>query len=319
MAKINKELFLKNLKDKFGNKVELLSEYQGKEKKVEIVYHCDKHGDTVSWLNAKNIFGLNFNPCKECFKEKHSKKRHPNKDKDYFYNKLKECCLKHEGFVIETEWTKAKDTYHFKCKNPEHPIFTNTADGIMNKHQWCPYCSGRKGDFEERIKEIIHNHNGELISSYKNSQKYVSVRCLEHNYKWKISPLNLIKGRWCPICSMSTNEKPVWNWLVSHGFKTIPQYKFSDLIGEDGNPYRFDFGIIDENDELVFLLEIDDETHRGNTDKYAKVKSRDVIKNNYCQEHGICLYRVPIDRWKIQSKGITWYNDYINENLSFLI
>ena len=74
-TKINKELFISHLKDKYGDKVELISEYHGKERPVEILYHCEKHGDTTKWLNAKNIFGLNFNPCKECFKESHSKKK----------------------------------------------------------------------------------------------------------------------------------------------------------------------------------------------------------------------------------------------------
>ena len=64
-TKINKELFISHLKDKYGDKVELISEYHGKERPVEILYHCEKHGDTTKWLNAKNIFGLNFNPCKE--------------------------------------------------------------------------------------------------------------------------------------------------------------------------------------------------------------------------------------------------------------
>lgn len=317
--KANKELFLENLKNKHGDKVELLSEFYGKEKKVDIVYHCEKHGDTITSLNAKNIFGNNFNPCKECLKDKHSQYKHSRKDKKYFYEKLKDCCLTHNGNVIETKWTKAKDTYHFKCENPNHPVFTNTADGIMSKKQWCPYCSGRKGDFEQKISEIIHKQNGELLSSYKNSCTHITVKCLEHDYEWDITPLNLIKGRWCPICRMPTNEKPVWNWLKSHNFNAIAQYKFSDLIGEDGNPYRFDFGIVDDNKNLLFLLEIDDETHRGISEQHLKQQQRDKIKNEYCNKHKIPLYRMPIDRWKIHSKGVEWYYDYMNNELGFLI
>lgn len=318
-TKVNKELFLRRLKEKHGDKVELLSEYYGKEKQVEIVYHCEQHGDTIARLNAKNIFGHNFNPCKECVRHKHSEKRHNSNDKEYFYEKLKNCCSMHNGSVIETEWTKAKDTYHFKCENPNHPVFTNTADGIMNKHQWCPYCSGRKGSFEQEISEIIHKQNGELLSSYKNSYTHITVKCLEHDYEWNIMPLNLIKGRWCPICHMPTNEKPVWNWLKSHNFNVVAQYKFSDLIGEDGNPYRFDFGIVDDNKNLLFLLEIDDETHRGVSEQYLKQQRRDKIKNEYCNKHKIPLYRMPIDRWKIHNKGVEWYYDYMNNELGFLI
>ena len=68
---------------------------------------------------------------------------------------VKKCCEEHNGTLLDTKWTKAKDTYHFKCNNPDHPIFENTADGIMNKKQWCPYCSGRKGNFNQKVEEII--------------------------------------------------------------------------------------------------------------------------------------------------------------------
>lgn len=319
-TKINEELFLKQLSEKFGNKVELLSNYNGKERPVEILYHCEKHGDTRKWLNAKNIFGLNFNPCKECFRESHSKSKYKlkDKDKDYFYNKLKKYCEEHNGTLLDTKWTKAKDTYHFKCNNPDHPIFENTADGIMNKKQWCPYCSGRKGNFNQKVEEIIQQKGGKIITPYKSSQEYMKVKCLKHNYIWEITPCNIMKGRWCPICNMSINEKTPLDWLNNNSFNAIPQYKFDDLIGKDGNPYRFDFGILDNNDNLLCMIEIDDETHRGNSEKYAEGRKRDMIKNNYCKEHNIPLYRVPIDRSRISRKGYDWYYNYIDEQLGFL-
>lgn len=316
--KVNKELFLRKLKEKHGDKVELLSEYYGKEKQVEIVYHCEQHGDTITRLNAKNIFGHNFNPCKECVRHKHSKKRHCSKDKEYFYEKLKDCCSMHNGSVIETEWTKAKDTYHFKCENPNHPVFTNTADGIMNKHQWCPYCSGRKGNFDERIKKLVYEKEGEIITPYINSQSYMKIKCLKHNYIWDITPCNLIKGRWCPICNMSINEKVPFDWFNNNNINIIPQYKFDDLVGKDGNPYRFDFAVLDDEYKVFSLVEIDDETHRGTSEKYADGRNRDIIKNKYCKKHNIPLYRIPIDRYKISKQGYDWYYTYIDNNLKFL-
>ena len=317
-TKINKELFISHLKDKYGDKVELISEYHGKERPVEILYHCEKHGDTTKWLNAKNIFGLNFNPCKECFKESHSKKNRPIQNKEFYYEKLKLCCEEHNGILIETEWTTAKDTYHFKCDNPDHPVFENTADGIMNKHQWCPYCSGRKGDFDKRIDAIVKEKGGEVISPYKSSQEYMKIRCIKHNYIWDITPCNILKGRWCPICKMSINEKVPLDWFNNNSFNVIPQYKFDGFVGKDGNPYKYDFGLLDNNNDILCMVEIDDETHRGNSEKYAEGRKRDIIKNNYCKEHNIPLYRVPIDRSKISRKGYDWYYNYIDEQLGFL-
>lgn len=56
------------VKEKHGDKVEILSEYLGGTKPINILYHCEKHGD-VSTINAKNIFIPSFNPCKQCASE----------------------------------------------------------------------------------------------------------------------------------------------------------------------------------------------------------------------------------------------------------
>lgn len=70
---IDVQEFLDKVKEKYGNKVEILSEYQGKDKIVDVVYHCDKHGDIYKTVTARHIIGRNFNPCKECKKDKLAK------------------------------------------------------------------------------------------------------------------------------------------------------------------------------------------------------------------------------------------------------
>lgn len=49
-----------------GNKAEVLSEYNGSEKPIDIVYHCELHGDTYTTINAKNICKSYFLSRKEC-------------------------------------------------------------------------------------------------------------------------------------------------------------------------------------------------------------------------------------------------------------
>ena len=117
---------------------------------------------------------------------------------------------------------------------------------------------------------------------------------------------------------MSINEKVPYDWFNNNNINIIPQYKFDDLIGKDGNPYRFDFAILDEKCQVSSIVEIDDETHRGTSEKYADGRKRDIIKNDYCQKHNIPLYRIPIDRCKISQQGYDWYYTYIDNNLKFL-
>lgn len=66
-----------------GNKVEILSEYQGKDKPVDIVYHCKKHGDIYKSISARLMLRKEIAPCPECKKDKLAKVKIGDK-----YNKL---------------------------------------------------------------------------------------------------------------------------------------------------------------------------------------------------------------------------------------
>ena len=147
---------------------------------------------------------------------------------------------KRGGKVLETEWTRAKDTYHFKCGNPKHPVFTTTADALYSGEHWCPYCSGRAGDFQNELAKLCEEKDGKLLSEYKSSGEYVTVRCNKHNYVWDILPNNIKKGRWCPICNMGFNEKVVYDYLINSHCNFEIQYSFDDLMGDNNEKLRFD-------------------------------------------------------------------------------
>lgn len=105
MAKIQAERYFEKVRTKYGDKVEILSEYQGKERPIVICYHCEKHGDTVKTMVAKNVFDRAFNPCKECKKEKKSiaTANAHKMSKEDLYNRLVEYCKSWGGKVIEKD------------------------------------------------------------------------------------------------------------------------------------------------------------------------------------------------------------------------
>ena len=132
----------------------------------------------------------------------------------------------------------------------------------MNSNQWCPYCCGRKGDFENEIRDIVHSKNGELLNEYTNALTHVKVKCKEHNFIWDIYPFNIKKGRWCPVCNMIYAEKVVYDYLTNEKIKFVPQALLDNKLGKDGVPYRFDFGIFDEKDNIAAVIEVDGEYHQ---------------------------------------------------------
>lgn len=42
-----------------------MSEYHGSERPIDLVYHCNQHGDTYTTINAKNVCKSFFLPLKE--------------------------------------------------------------------------------------------------------------------------------------------------------------------------------------------------------------------------------------------------------------
>lgn len=313
----NQEWFKEKVQNYHGNTVEILSKYNGSEKPIDIVYHCKEHGDTYTTINAKNICKSYFLPCKQCQSiNKSEKAKNKKSDKNFYYNRLKKYCESYGGQLLSDKWITAKTIYKFKCGNPEHPVFECMADSLYSGEHWCPYCSGREGNFENDIKEIIKSKGGELLSSYNRAFKNVSVRCLRHNYIWNITPTNLKKGRWCPICSLPFSEKVVWDYLNNQGLNVKIQYKFDDLEGNNGEKLRFDFAICNNNDSLLWLLEVDDLEHVYNhkSPRRIEARERDKIKDNYCNNHKIPLFRMiyPFSKYKITYDE---YYQYIDTQL----
>ncbi len=321
MAKIQTERYFEKVRAKYGDKVEILSEFQGKERPITICYHCEKHGDTVKTLNAKNVFNSTFNPCKKCAGEKRAKSEiiGHKMSKEDFYNRLVDYCADRGGTVIEKEWVRAKTVYHFKCDNPNHPVFESTADSLFSGKHWCPWCSGRKGTFAGDMQTIVESKGGKMLGKYENASTPVRVKCLKHNFEWSVSLNNLYKGRWCPVCNMGFSEKAVWDWYIARDINIVPQYTFDDLIGDMNNKYRFDFGVMSKDGDLEYLLEIDDESHRGNSSKYQHVRESDEIKNRYCEDNGIKLVRIPISYSKLRVMPEEWYRTFISEKLNEVV
>ena len=317
------EQFKEDVFKKHGDKVEILSEYLGNTEPIDILYHCEKHGDVYKTLNAKNIFGKSFQPCKQCDLElKSIKAKLAVRDKNYQLKRLQDYCESMGGRLISTKWTTAKDTYEVDCGNPDHPIFSSNADSLLNKPQWCPYCSGRNGDFNTKYKDIIESKDGQMLSNYINGKTHIKVKCNKDNYEWSMYPSNIIKGRWCPICSLPYSERVPYDYLIDtyHEYKIIVQYTFDDLKGKTDELLKYDFCFLDLNDNLLGLIEIDDDEHRQNhkQERRVKARERDKIKDQYCLDNNIPLFRLEYHNNK-KFKNRDWYYQYIHNNLKDFI
>lgn len=119
-------------------------------------------------------------------------------------------------------------------------------------------------------------------------------------------------------CIKSRGETIIRALLNKYNINYAVEYTFSDLIGDRGNKYRFDFAIFDNKGSLYELIEFDGRQHyTGSDSSWTKgsdletIQRRDAAKTNYCNQHNIKLIRIPyydIGKIDLQLLGL---EDYI--------
>ena len=101
-------------------------------------------------------------------------------------------------------------------------------------------------------------------------------------------------------CTKSRGNATIMRWLNANHYKYQVEYGFDDLLSKYNNiPYKFDFAVFDDNDNLKFLIEYQGNIHfeptsgGWNTEaQVADCQRRDKIKFDYCQENNIKLYYI---------------------------
>ena len=178
----------------------------------------------------------------------------------------------------------------------------------QNQGYGCPYCSGRRVCEENCLLTVCpdvasewnYDKNEDLTPydvTYGSGQVvwWVGSKC---NHEWRAVVYSRTgkDKNGCPICKMSKGEIKIYDYLTfSHiNFKT--QYTFNELLGINGFPLRFDFAIFSNNKQLLALIEYDGEFHfeeRYEGDDHETTVIHDTIKNKYCEENNILLFRIP--------------------------
>jgi len=115
------------------------------------------------------------------------------------------------------------------------------------------------------------------------------------------------KVRSCSQCAfISKGEDKIKELLNKNNIKYIYNDNyFKDLKNPQNNDYlRYDFIIIDENKNPLYLIEYDGEQHFkpikrwGGEERLKKQQEYDNIKNNYAINHNLPLIRIPYTHYK---------------------
>lgn len=95
----------------------------------------------------------------------------------------------------------------------------------------------------------------------------------------------------------SKNEAVISQFFTSNNIKYLREYSFNDLKNKSGNLLRFDFAILDNDNNVMLLLEYQGAQHYidcGNFGLYQR-KYSDKMKRKYCEKNNIKLYEIRYD------------------------
>lgn len=148
--------------------------------------------------------------------------------------------------------------------------------------------------------QLIGKRFGKLVvikqEVSKNNRTMWLCQC-DCGNKCVVCARDLLTGDTCSCgCYNSNGETLIAKYLDAHNIQYKREYQFTDLFVVQGFPLRFDFAIFNE-DQLIGLIEFDGIQHfkisGWNTpERFQRTQYRDQLKNDYCKQHNIKLYRI---------------------------
>lgn len=152
---------------------------------------------------------------------------------------------------------------------------------------------------ENHGKEEVGNVYGRLtvidFAESKNNNLYWKCKC-ECGKIITVSGVDLRSGntRSCG-CLKSCGEELINKILIENKILFISQVSFPDLIYK--SKLKYDFGLLNENNEIIRLIEFDGPQHNDKSNVWysEEGKIRDLMKNSYAKDNNYPLVRIPYE------------------------
>jgi hypothetical protein len=263
-----------------------------------VIIICPTHGE---FYQTPSIH-LNGSGCSKCSTESITEKS--RKTKDDFINQAK---LIHGDKYDYSEVDYIRNSLPIKIICPKHGLFIQRPVHHINNKSECPQCCHEKNaqrllsnteDFLLKAKEIHGDKYDYSKVNYTTAITPVEIICPKHGLFFQ-KPAAHLSNQGCPCCSESQGESTLRVIFKKNNIIFEPQKKFLDCTNESTGkrckPLPFDFYILSKNT----CIEYDGIQHFGpyeffgGDEGYRNLKIRDEIKNQYCEENGIKLIRIP--------------------------
>lgn len=278
-------------------------------------------------LNMPNLVGKIFNNIKVIDKNEEKS----NKNNGQFWNV--ECLLCHKRFILSTHslqngqkdcgcsktydlvgkkfnfltviekvGTDSNRNIMWKCQCKCGKFILGSTTKIMSGKLKSCGCYTQSIEYKAAQRQDLTNQIFGFLKPIKINEAYSKEKqkiywdclCTNCNSTITVSANNLRKGQISCGCIRSKGEIYISKILNENNIKFKKEISFSDLKGRKGK-LRFDFGIYDENDKLVKLIEYNGIQHYkpidffGGEQQFSLQQENDKKKKEYCQKHNIPL------------------------------
>lgn len=182
-------------------------------------------------------------------------------------------------------------------------IYPADPSHFIHSGRRCTHCNGGIKYTKDRVLTMLKENTGDdydIIGDYNGMLNKSRLKHLKCGFEWETAVASYVHNNcYCPKCNSSKGERALAEYLTAHNISYVTQHSFDDCR----HKYKlsFDFAIFtnDTYTDLLYLIEYDGIQHFEPTaffggEKGFKYRLRnDKIKNDYCNEHGINLIRVP--------------------------
>lgn len=270
---------------KFGKLIVL--QETNKRKNKSVVWKCQCNCGNIEYFSTKQLRSDGLIQCHQC-----GHKRQPKKVKENIIGKKFNFLT-----VIEETNERNESGIIYKCLcDCGKQVFT-TRKYLNNndvKSCGCKRFKYKVGDVINN-KKIINLYGKDLHENNKEEYHYYRCKCLLCGREYDVTADSMNKSIGCG-CVKSIGEKNIYNILTKNNIFFIKQYTFPNT------KFRFDFAILNKNQQIIRLIEFDGEQHYYDNVKssgwnsiqhYKKTYKHDLIKNNLAFQNEIPLVRIP--------------------------
>ena len=257
-----------------------------KRKNNSIIWECQCECGNIIELSTKELRSDGIIQCQKCG---HDRKPQTNLKENIIGQTF--CHLTVLDFSEKRQGGKIAYKCQCDCENKTITYVTKT-DLQSGRTQSCG-CIRRK----YHVGDIINNREIIEIIGRKNNPKtfYYKCKCLLCDYEYEATAQTLDNTISCG-CQKSIGEFNIANILNKNNIKYKKEYCFPN------SSKRFDFALLNDNNEIIRLIEFDGEQHYEqnikktgwNTyKKYEYTLQSDLEKNLLAKENNIPLVRIP--------------------------